>query len=54
VAVAVVVVRAGVVVVEVADCSDEETVEGTGEPGGVSSFLTCATLNSTWDNWDAT
>jgi len=50
----VVVVVVAVVVVEVVDCSDEETVEGTGDAGGVSSFFTCATLNSTCDNWDAT
>lgn len=54
VAVAVMVLRAVVLVVEAVDCSDEEGVEGTGDPGGVSSFFTCATLNSTCDNWDAT
>lgn len=49
-----VVAAVAVDVVDVADCSDEEGVEGTGDAGGVSSFFTCATLNSTCDNWDAT
>jgi len=42
-----------VAVVGVVDCSDEEDVGVTGDPGGVSC-CTWATLNNTCDNWDAT
>lgn len=49
VVVAVVVVITAVAVVGVVDCSDEEVIAGTGDPGGVS-FCTCATLNKTCDN----